>query len=356
LHWTNEPIALTPQSGGLDGNGCWSGCVVDDDGTPTAVYTAVWDSAQNAQVGLARSDRTLRDWKQDPVAKIGTPDDPAITDVRDPFVFRFGDHRYAVQGSGHRTGSPRLLLYACDDLEEWTYLGPLLTADDPVAAAVAPANIWECPNLFQLGDRWVIIVSLWRSTDGVGHDLAGVRYLAGDLVATDTGLRFEVEFGGMVDTGPEFYAPQVLVEPDRVLLWGWSWEGPQRTAAQVAEAGWAGLLTFPRELSLSSDGLVSRPARELVGLRAEELSGDGRIDADAFELSSNGPVELVLVDPAENSREVVASTRGAARILVDGSIVEVFGPGPSATSRHYPTATSHWEVSAPAGFRAWALA
>ena len=47
---------------------------------------------------------------------------------------------------------------------------------------------------------------------------------------------------------------------------------------------------------------------------------------------------------------------GAARVLVDGSIVEVFGDGPPATSRHYPTATSHWEVSAPTalGSGVWA--
>ena len=46
---------------------------------------------------------------------------------------------------------------------------------------------------------------------------------------------------------------------------------------------------------------------------------------------------------------------GATRVLVDGSIVEVFTDGPSVTSRHYPTASSHWEVAAPAGARAWRL-
>ena len=80
---------------------------------------------------------------------------------------------------GTTTGDPQLLLYACDDLDDWTYLGPLLTIDDPVAAAVVPANIWECPNLFQLGGRWVLLLSQWRHVDGT-HELAGVRYLVGD--------------------------------------------------------------------------------------------------------------------------------------------------------------------------------
>lgn len=357
VHWVHEPIALTPQAGGLDGNGCWSGCVVDDDGVPTAVYTAVHNTANDAQVGLARSDRTLRVWQQDPVGKIGPPDDQSISDVRDPFVFTHGDHRYAVQGAGHMFGEPQLLLYACDDLDDWTLLGPLLTYDDPVASAVAPANIWECPNLFPLDGRWVVVLSLWRHVHGVGHDLAGVRYLLGDLVDAGDGLRFVPESGGSLDTGPTFYAPQVLVEQDRVLLWGWAWEGQQRSEQEILDAGWAGTLTFPRELVVESGALVNRPAAELVDLRSAELAGGvvGTIDDDAFEVVSTGPVELVLLDPTTGRRDVAVSTNDAARILVDGSIVEVFGAGPSVTSRHYPTGTSQWEVRCAEGYQAWSL-
>ena len=176
---------------------------------------------------------------------IGTPDDHAISDVRDPFLFTFDGHRYAVQGAGHQTGRPQLLLYGCDDLTEWTPLGPLLTTDDSVASAVADANIWECPNLFRLGDRWVLIVSLWRN-----HVLSGVRYLVGDLVRQGPGLRFVAHSGGTLDTGPTFYAPQVLVETDRVLLWAWAGESASRTPEETEQAGWSGLLTFPREVRL----------------------------------------------------------------------------------------------------------
>ena len=119
LRWDDEPIALAPVAGSVNAGGCWSGCVVDDGGVPTAVYTAVPDHAWNAGVAVARSDRTLREWRQDPVIKVGTPDDPAIAEVRDPYVFRFGEHRYAVQGAGHHHGDPQLLLYRCDDLRTW---------------------------------------------------------------------------------------------------------------------------------------------------------------------------------------------------------------------------------------------
>ncbi|MEU1449056.1 hypothetical protein [Streptomyces mirabilis] len=36
------------------------------------------------------------------------------------------------------------------------------------------------------------------------------------------------------------------------MLWGWAWEA--RDADWVNEAGWAGVLTFPREVTLTADG------------------------------------------------------------------------------------------------------
>ncbi len=180
IHWEEQPIALRPRPGQIDADGCWSGCIVDDGGVPTAVYTANPGHARDATVALARGDRTLQTWTQDPNPVIGIPADLALDEVRDPFLFTIGGHRYAVQGAGQRFGRPMLLLYGCDDLEHWTELGPLLTDEDPIAAEIAAANIWECPNLVYLDGHWVLIMSLWRWADQT-HELAGVRYLLGDL-------------------------------------------------------------------------------------------------------------------------------------------------------------------------------
>jgi beta-fructofuranosidase len=307
-------------------------------------------------VVLARSDRSLSHWVADAEPRIGTPDDPAITDVRDPFVFSYRGHRYAVQGAGHSNGSPQLLLYGCDDLARWTFLGPLLTADDPIAAAVAPANIWECPNVFPLGDAWVVLISLWRFVDGT-HQLSGVRYLIGDLSSGDGGLTFTAQSGGTVDTGPTFYAPQVLVEPDRVLLWGWAWEGADRSPSAIAAAGWCGTLTSPRELALAGSDLISRPANELIGLRREALAYEpgAVVPADAFEVVSTDGLRLRLVDAATGEEQVVVRSDGPARLLVDGSLIELFGPGPSYTTRAYPSTDHHWAVDTAGPAEFWRL-
>ena len=346
LRWRYHPAALVPRPGMIDSGGCWSGCVADDNGVPTAVYTANPDDPRQAVVGLARSDRSLVAWKQDEAPAVATPIRPGIDEVRDPFLFAHAGHRYAVQGAGHRDGRPMLLLWECDDITRWVELGTLLTSDDLIAAEVAPANIWECPNLVRIEGQWVLLVSLWRWMNNT-HGLIGVRYLLGDLVRYEDGLRFKATSGDVLDDGPAFYAPHVLAGEHRTLLWGWAWE-IRRTPDQIRQAGWAGLLTFPRELFLSDGRLGMKPAAELVGLRSAELQWRRPFTEHAFEIVAYGPVTPQLVDgDQEWTITATGSPNSAARIFVDGSIVERFQNGSAHTTRAYPSRTSHWSVAAP---------
>jgi beta-fructofuranosidase len=367
LTWTEHPLALVPQPGTPYAAGCWSGCVTDDAGTPSAVLTAVPDHPWNAGVLLARSDRSLVGWTLDDHVVVGTPSLVGVEEVRDPFVFHVDGHRYVVQGAGARHGRGQLLLWSADDLEHWVDLGPLLTDDDPVAAVVAEANIWECPNLVRVpspdgsagSDCWVLLLSLWRWVDEL-HELAGVRYLVGDLRPEGPGLRFVASSGGVLDDGSAFYAPQVLRDGDRTLVWGWAWE-VGRSENQVGDAGWAGVLTFPRELSVTDGVLGARPAAELQGLRSRalEVVPGVPLDAAAFELRSVGAARLRLV---EDGRELFGLDVGGSgevptTVLVDASVVELFRGGATRTERAYPTARSRWYVDADADLvEGWVLA
>ena len=315
--WQPEPVALVPRPGEPDAYGCWTGCVIDDGGVPTAVYSAVADDSEQAAVLLARGDRSLRRWQQ-----TSAPVVPPLDRVRDPFVFTVDGHRYAIQGSI----GPRVLVYGCDDLTRWDDLGVLLDGHP-----LAPADIWECPNLIRFGDRWVLIVSLWTPSR-----LVGVRYLVGDL--TWPGPRFRPVTGGLLDRGPAFYAPQVLDTGDRKLMWGWSWEHG-RSQAEIDAAGWAGCLTFARELTLAGDILLSRPA-------VSALPGPAAASPLAFEAALDpGPGSLWLDDTLVADFEVPASSLQPPRVLIDGSMVEIFdGTATPYTTRAYPTATSRWHI------------
>jgi beta-fructofuranosidase len=374
-HWEHHPVALTPTPGGPDEAGCWSGCVVDDNGVPTAVYTGV--DREHTGLGticLARAadprDASLTAWRPLPEPVVGGP--PAGLDVvmfRDPFVFRHDGRRHALVGAGHADGTPSVLLYDCDDLTDWRFAGVLLDGHDPVAAGVFGDGAvgWECPQLFTArnGER-VLVVSLW---DG---DPRSTGYLTGRLETSgEGGPRFAARHAGRLDHGRDFYAPAVLQETGRTLMWGWSWEA--RDVDSAARAGWAGVLTAPRVVDVDAgDGsLRVAPAPELDLLRAAEpfVTAPGRTALpEAYDLtvtaregttvsllrSASGVELTVRMDPAEGTvtldRGGWPGTGGTApvvvrvppgaeltvRILVDGSLYELFaGDRAMVTERIY---------------------
>ena len=191
-----------------------------------------------------------------------------------------------------------------------------------------------------------------------------VRYLLGDLELTDEGPRFRTTGGGSLDRGPCFYAPQVLRDDDRTLIWGWAQE--RRPQTEIDEAGWAGTLTFARELRLADDALVSTPAGELDALRARPLDVVGRPPVHGRRVRHRAPVRrrgsgcstAGRSGSSPSSTDPRRTDHAGPRILVDGSIVEVFdGSATPFTTRAYPTSTSRWilRLARPAPLSAWTL-
>ncbi|MBX9399036.1 glycoside hydrolase family 32 protein [Streptomyces sp. TRM72054] len=359
VHWEHHPIALTPTPGGPDEAGCWSGCVVDDDGVPTAVYTGV--DRHHTGLGsicLARAaDPGLIGWQPLPTPVVaGPPAGEDVTMFRDPFVFRHAGRRWALVGAAHADGTPSVLLYDCQDLADWRFAGVLVNGDDPVAADAFgdKAVGWECPQLCVTpGGEWMLVVSLW---DG---DPCSTGYLTGRLVSVDDdSLAFEARVGGRLDHGRDFYAPALLQEADRILMWGWSWE-----ARDPRPAGWAGVLTAPRVVDVRPDGTLRVvPAPELELLRAAEpfVTAPGRTRLpEAYDLlvtaahglttvSVSGERLTIGLDPDgrtatvryEDSDPVVVplphGEEPTVRVLVDGSLYEVFvGDRATVTQRVY---------------------
>ncbi len=359
--WHYAPVALEPTPGGPDEGGCWSGCVVDDDGVPTALYTGFAGDEAAATVCVATArDGELIQWDKVPEPLLAAPADSSWLGFRDPFVFTHDGHRYALMGAGEVGGGrPVVLLYDCDDLRRWRPLGPLLDGGDPDVRRLAEADIYECPQLAKVDGRWVLIVSLW-----VDQALTGVAYLVGDLEPSGDRLRFHPGRGGLVDHGSAFYAPALLVEDDRVLLWGWSWE--DRDEELVAEAGWAGVLTWPRVLSLHPDGrLLAEPAPELAALRAARTrfaltDGEaiplpaGPVDVELMvRTRDRGPVTLRIGDPTGHLVLAVDAEEAGLlgiRVVIDGSLVEVHvGGGQTFTERRYPIPDGSWQLSVEGG-------
>jgi beta-fructofuranosidase len=388
VSWREEPLGPSPRPGGLDQDGCWSGvALLDGEGeaaVPTLVYSGV-DGTENqfARVLVARLDPRGIEVVRPGTVAAEVPEVPGLIGVRDPFLFEHGGKRWGVQGAGVREEGgfvPTLLLYSCEDLERWELVGTLLHGDDPVAAEHSPADLWECPQLVEVDGRWVLLLSRWGHPSTHERQTLQVDYLVGDLVEEADGTpRFVPTAGGQVDLGPDFYAPQAVVDPDgdRVLLWGWSWEDVARTPEQTAEQGWAGVLTFPRELRLDGEELRADPAAELTALRAEPLvlgaadggggrgvaaaDGDrGSADVDGTggdvavlelaaparaEVRTRGRLVVEILGKGGEVHEVLAADDGPATLFLDASLLELLPEGAAPrTLRLYPEAEDQGRV------------
>ncbi|MDK1475232.1 glycoside hydrolase family 32 protein [Streptomyces sp. 549] len=258
VSWEPLPVALTPSPGGDDADGCFSGNAVSHDGRITAFYSAHRTDRWWQPVAVADSDPSGTVFtKRRGLAVPSAPED--VTTFRDPYVWRASDGWRMLVGAGMRDGSGAALLYESADLRTWTYRGPLHARADS-GPGLRTGEAWECPQLAVFeGGRVLLLTSAWYQRTGPGH----VAGWAGR--ATADGHRFGVPF--RLDHGPDFYAPALLPAPDgRWLLWGWAWEA--RAERRTLEAGWAGVLTVPREVTLGADGRARQaPAREVDGLR-----------------------------------------------------------------------------------------
>ncbi len=264
VHWTHLPIALVPSPDGPDADGCWSGCAVDDAGVPTLIYSG---NPQRTTPGfqlscLATGDKDLLNWTKyagNPLT-VAPPADLDVLEFRDHSVWKEGDTWYQVIGAGIRDIGGAALLFRSNDLRHWEYLHPLATGDAQRTVPHWTGSVWECPDFFRLGVQHVLVVSAWHERK---------THYPVYMIGRYAEHRFTPEHEGFVDLGSSFYAPQSMFDADgRRIMFGWLREG--RTIQAQIEAGWSGVMSLPRILSIAPNGdLGMEPAPELQQLRGK---------------------------------------------------------------------------------------
>lgn len=245
---------------------CGQVAIVDDGGVPTAVYTGV-----HPEVQCIATSKDMLTWQKPPENPVIAAPPPGlqVTGFRDPYVWRSRDWWYAVVGSGIKEVGGTILLYRSKDLRRWEYLEPAL-----VGKKEETGEMWECPNLFPLGRKWV----LWTSPVPLRRVI--------HFVGTFRKHRFTPEYQGEMDLGGGFYAPQGFRDAKgRHILFGWLWE--TRSERMSVEAGWAGVQSLPRQVTLSREGrLLFQPVAELRRLRRDHY----RLKAQTLRPGEETPV------------------------------------------------------------------
>lgn len=302
LHWEELPIALYPTELYENAGGCFSGSAVIHNDLLYLFYTSVSKEMGQTQSLVTSCDgKIFKKAQENPLIRNYPPDGSA--DFRDPKVFRFQDSFYMVCGSG-KEGIGRILLYQSEDLLHWTYKGILLEGREY-------GGILECPDLFPLEDRWVLLFSQ------MGRKTHSVAFCVGQW----SGGAFQLEQVCFPEVGPQFYAPQTFQAPDgrRLLIaWMYDWD---RTAKEGER--YVGAFTVPRELYLTKQHTVAmRPVREAQSLLLEEDSqvrrGPGFVEITGvgLPLRYNGIIEDL-------------------KLLRDGDALEVFINGGTTTFTVY---------------------
>src|SRR5438552_388382 len=187
---------------------------------------------------------------------------------RDPAPWKEGDTWYMVIGSGEVGRGGMALLYSSKDLLKWTYLHPLAVAesepgvDDPHRPWL---SMWECPDFFFLDRKPVLLVA------------RGNGYLTG----TYADHKFQQVSAGQIDYGSAAYAQKTMEDDKGRRIW-WAWIHEKRTDEAQAAAGWAGVMSLAKLLTLRTDGMLAvEPVPELTALRrGERRMSNHKIDPD----------------------------------------------------------------------------
>ncbi|MDL4398524.1 sucrose-6-phosphate hydrolase [Klebsiella michiganensis] len=325
LRWRHEPIALMPDEE-YDRNGCYSGSAVDNNGTLTLCYTGnvkFDDGGRTAWQCLAteNADGTFR--KIGPVLPLP---EGYTGHVRDPKVWRHKDRWYMVLGAQDRQKRGKVLLFSSPDLHQWRSEGEI--AGYGLNGLDDAGYMWECPDLFPLGDQHILICcpqgiarederflntypAVWMSGD-VDYDRAAFKH--GELHELDAGF--------------EFYAPQTMHTSDgRRLLVGWMGvpDGEEMLQPTLA-SGWIHQMTCLRELEFIDGRLYQRPLRELTALRGEAHGWPG----NALPLA---PMEIALQTAGDDALSL--DFGGALTLERDASGIRLARRSLASDEMHY---------------------
>jgi fructan beta-fructosidase len=252
--WQELPVAIdcTPTSGIFSGS-----AVIDYNNTTgfgsienppiVAIYTEHQNDESNQSQCLAYSldeGLTFTKYEGNPVLNIDQ------ANFRDPKV-NWIDGKWVMTVA--LPLEHKISFYSSPDLKTWTHLSNF-------GPAAEVGGVWECPDLVQFGDKWVLIVSLNPGGYQIG---SGTQYFIGnwngtEFIAGDFHTRW-------IDYGRDNYAGVTFsnAPENKKIFIGWmsNWH----YAGKVPTHPWRSAMTIPRELSLEGNTLIQSPISPKTG-------------------------------------------------------------------------------------------
>ncbi len=304
VHWEHMGAALFPTRY-EDQNGCFSGSAIEQDGKMNLYYTGIRYREINPE-NIHVSEK-----EYDAVQLMISSEDgyafdnfggkrvviPGTENMRDPKVWKEenGDF-YMVLGSSSRGEMGSAVFYRSKDGFNWQYMSRCQSGRF--------GKILECPDLFRVGENYILIGSAMHITESSG----GYEHHAVCMpVQFDTekcrltlheASREEYQY---VDYGLDLYAPQTNVDAEgrRVMI---AWMRMPKAVEKPGCVSWNGMMCLPRVVEYKDGHVYFR-----VHPAVDEYFG--------IEISGEDEQDLFFGDDVEKESISAAKEAGASAVL-----------------------------------------
>jgi sucrose-6-phosphate hydrolase SacC (GH32 family) len=255
FHWEPLPDAIIPEPESPDAFGCWTGSIIHWKNIFHIFYTGCSEPGGGNQTICHATSLDLIQWKKDNRNPILSPFLPFSTESksawRDPCVIQDADG-FRMLITAEMSGKPKafsgcIIEFHSVDLFNWEFIRVLYMPLD--------TNKMECPDLFPMEDRWLLLYS----DSGVE-----VRW-------SENGINHWEKTNPYRMDNYRFYAAKTLLDDqNRRLCFGFISDRVDRYDSSPWK--WGGILSFPRNLFLrEKDRLQVSPIKEFENLRKYPL-------------------------------------------------------------------------------------
>lgn len=288
MHWDEQPVALVRDRLGDVFSGS---AVIDKDntagfgaGTMVVFYTCTDPIQQQAMAYSRDGGKNFTRYDGNPVI----PNDKTgefSGDFRDPkVIWHEGSRQWIMslaRGSKHE-----IEFYGSKNLRDWQYLSTFSTPD----YGRCNGGQWECPDLFEIDGKWVLIVS---TNPGGPISGSGTMYFLGEFDGTNF-TADSYDYPLWLDYGMDNYAGVTFSNTgDRRVFIGWmnNWN----YAGAVPCNPWRSAMTLPRDLTLTDvDGkpyLACKVSEEISAIAGEWKDVSDKLPA-AYAYHIQVPLDL----------------------------------------------------------------
>ena len=258
VHWKDEGVALAPDAWGT----MFSGSCVTDNGNIVAMYTTsrptpFGGDVQAQCIAFSKDNgKTFRKYEGNPVLTAEEKD------FRDPRPFWNEDIKAwnLILAVGQE-----MRIYSSPDLKEWKYESSFGKEYG------CHGGVWECPDLFKIDDKWVLICNI---NPGGPFGGSATQYFVGQFDGHKFTCESKPEVTKWLDYGKDHYATVSFYNaPDNrrtVLAWMSNWQ----YANQVPTMQFRSANSIPRDLGIfeyKGEFYVSVvPSKEMLSLRGDK--------------------------------------------------------------------------------------